>query len=100
MVSRFSASFKDSKEGSTADAFTTSAFYSEQKRVAALLNNVIMNDELEDTMPVRQTSNPKAMRTAATEVIEECTPVHATFGARVNSETKTVPFDELPLLTI
>lgn len=50
MVSRFSASFKDSKEGSTADAFTTSAFYSEQKRVAALLNNVIMNDELEDTI--------------------------------------------------
>lgn len=50
MVSRFSASFKDSKEGSTADALTTSAFYSEQKRVAALLNNVIMNDELEDTI--------------------------------------------------
>jgi len=40
------------------------------------------------------------MRTAATEVIEECTPVHEKFGARVNSATVAVPFDELPLLTI
>lgn len=92
MVSAHSSQHQDN-DSSTLDVYSQSHIFNEHRRVTSILGQVV-NEETNANITLHNTPQ-KQIRTANTEVIEECTP-KVEIMRMERMELKTAPVCETP----